>query len=120
MKLIPTQALQGVYVESSYSPTLFTDPGVLAWVKKYEQRYKSAPTWAEAVNYGAVQLLAQVIGKYGSQPAQVLQGLRETHYKGLFTTYYDDQEGNLWHTDDVVQFGANKSMKLVKEIAVTK
>lgn len=120
LKLIPTQALQGVYVESNYSPTLSTNPAVMAWVKRYEQQYKSAPTWAEAVNYGTVQLLAHVIGKYGSQPVQILHGLQKTHYKGLFTTYYDDGEGNLWHTDDVVRFGANKSVKLVKEIAVTK
>lgn len=119
LKLIPAAALQGVYVESNYSPTESTSPAVQAWVKKFKKEYGYTPTWAEAINYGAVYLLAHVIGKVGTNPAKVAAGLRATHYHGLFGDYYDDSQGNLWHTDDVVRFGANKVATLVKAVDVT-
>jgi branched-chain amino acid transport system substrate-binding protein len=118
LKLIPAQALDGVYVESNYAPLQSTDPKVQAWVKQFVKENRIQPDWAEAINYGAVYLLAHVIGKYGDQPAQVAAGLRKTHYRGLFTTYYSDREGNLWHTDDVVRFGPNKEAHLAKELTV--
>lgn len=118
LKLVPAQALTGVYVESNYAVAQSTNPQVQAWVKRFEQEYKTTPDWAQAVNYGAVYLLAHVMKQYGTTPQQIDAGLHKVKYKGLFTTYSSDAEGNLWHGDDIVRFGANKHISLVKELTI--
>lgn len=119
LKLIPAAALKGVYVNADYAPTYSNNPAVQKWVARFEKKYNYTPSWAEAINYAAVKMLAAVVQKYGSSPSEVQQGLKKIQYHSIFGTFYSDSEGNLWHADDVLRFGTNKQATLVKSIKVT-
>jgi len=95
-------AAEGVIFAAGFIPAN-PNPKVQAFVKKYEQLYKSTPNDFAATGYDSIYLLADAIKNGGKAKPQALRdALRSSKYAGVQGTFNFDAAGEGLHE---MQFG---------------
>lgn len=98
LSLMTPADLKGVYSMTDCVPEQDKDAKVQAFVTAYKARTGVNPDLFGAISYDSVKVLAQVIGKVGSDPDAVRKSLSETKdYPGTCNKYtFDDKGRGAW------------------------
>lgn len=104
-------AIDGVYGVQDFSPD--ANDAAKAFAQAWEAKYHEPPDQHSAWPYDAVNILAQVMEKYGTSPDQIRQGLLSTHdYHGAEGVYNFDEHGDGLHGYNVVQVKDGKIVEI--------
>jgi branched-chain amino acid transport system substrate-binding protein len=105
------QLLSDADVEGVYTPGLVLDrskPEVQAYVDAFNQEYGREPDIFSAVMYDTVRMIGEAVAGGATSAEQVSEALSSSTYEGMTAELQADEEGNLVHTVNVLQFDAAK------------
>jgi len=113
---IAGEAVEGGYFSNHYSPD-DTRPEVVAWVKKYKEKFGQTPDALGTLAYDATNLLLDAIRKANSDdPAKIREALASIKgFKGVTGESAMDANGNAIKSAVILQI-ANGKQKYVKVV----
>jgi branched-chain amino acid transport system substrate-binding protein len=89
----------GAYVIGGMIPQTSTDPKILDWAKRVQDKYKVPPDNFTVSYYDTVYLLKSIIEKAGCDKAAIRDALAATKdWKGMLISYQVNALGDLAHT----------------------
>jgi branched-chain amino acid transport system substrate-binding protein len=89
----------GAYAIGGMIPQTSTDPKVLDWAKRVQDKYKVPPDNFAVSYYDSVYLLKSIIEKVGCDKTAIRDAFAATKdWKGLLISYQADAAGDLAHT----------------------
>lgn len=103
-KLVGNVNMEGVIASSAFIATS-KEPAVQEFVKKYKEKYGVVPEDHAAPYYDAVKIIAQIVGKVGTDREKVAEALRNLKgFKGVQGDYTADKFGNLIHSSMIAKY----------------
>ena len=89
----------GTYAIGGMIPQTATDPKILDWAKRVQEKYKVPADNFTVSYYDSVYLLKSLIEKVGCDKVAIRDGFAATKdWKGMLITYQADAKGDLAHT----------------------
>src|SRR6201996_4531335 len=89
----------GAYAIGGMIPQTSSDPKILDWAKRVQDKYKVPADNFTVSYYDTVYLLKSIIEKVGCDKAAIRDALATTKdWKGMLITYQADAQGDLAHT----------------------
>jgi branched-chain amino acid transport system substrate-binding protein len=89
----------GSYAIGGMIPQTSTDPKILDWAKRVQDKYKVPADNFTVAYYDTVYMLKDIIEKVGCDKAAIRDSLAATKdWKGMLITYQADAKGDLAHT----------------------
>jgi branched-chain amino acid transport system substrate-binding protein len=89
----------GSYAIGGMIPQTATDPKILDWAKRVQDKYKVPADNFTVSYYDSVYMLKGIIEKVGCDKAAIRDGLAATKdWKGMLISYQADAKGDLAHT----------------------
>ena len=96
---LPAAEADGAYVIGGMIPQTSTDPKILDWAKRVQDKYKVPPDNFTVSYYDTVYLLKSIIEKTGCDKAAIRDALAATKdWKGMLISYQANALGDLAHT----------------------
>lgn len=109
----------GVYGLGGMIPQTSTDPKIVDWSKRVQERYKVPADNFTVAYYDATYLLKGIVDKVGCDKAAIKDAFAATKdWQGLLITYSADKVGDLTHTLGIYQ-NKGKTPALVSTIKET-
>ena len=99
-------------------PERTSDPKVKAWSDKFQKASGFAPNLYGLVQYDGVQTVFAAMKQYGVTRDEIRKGMRQVTYQGFNGPFHSDQYGNMLNTCQIIQFGPEKSAKILQAITV--
>lgn len=96
-ELVGEQFMEGFVCSTSLSPGS-PDPGIQEFVKKYEEKWKDELSPTHSNHYDSIYILADIIGRVGTDAEKICNELRNLDYKGVLGHYQCDSKKDLVHT----------------------
>lgn len=113
--LMTAEEIAGHYCEGpDVIPSLNEKAAVQAWVQEYKAKSGFEPDIYTTHYYDAMNMLIEVMKKYGVDREKIRDGLREMAYEGVIGTYKADEEGNLWHSAAIMKFLPDGKIEVVR------
>lgn len=103
-------------VDGVYTPGLVlerSDPEVQAYVNAFNEEYGREPDIFSAVMYDTVRMIGEAVAAGSTSAEEVADAMSSSTYEGITARLQADEEGNLAHTVDVLQFDAAKTPEAV-------
>ncbi|MBY0613511.1 MAG: ABC transporter substrate-binding protein [Beijerinckiaceae bacterium] len=109
----------GIYGLGGMIPQTSTDPKIVDWSKRVQERYKVPADNFTVAYYDATYLLKSIVDKVGCDKAAIKDAFAATKdWQGLLITYSTDKVGDLTHTLGIYQ-NKGKTPVLVSTIKET-
>lgn len=108
-------------VEGVYTPGLVLDRSIAevqAYADAFNEEYGREPDIFSAVMYDTVRMIGEAVASGSTSPEEVADALSSSTYEGITTTLQADEEGNLAHAVDVLQFDAAKTPQPVTSFEI--
>ncbi len=91
------------------------ETGRQEFIKKYTEKYNGAISPTHTNHYDSIYILADIIGRVGSDHEKIREELAKLDYTGALGRYQADSEGNLVHTIYTQVFKDGKWNLLLQE-----
>jgi len=73
------------------------DPKIQEFIKTYETKFKQIISSTHVNHYDSIYIIADIVGKVGTDREKIREALAKLDYKGVLAQYTADKEGNLVH-----------------------
>jgi len=87
---------EGMVVTTTLSPG-DPDPKIQEFIKTYETKFKQIISSTHVNHYDSIYIIADIVGKVGTDREKIREALAKLDYKGVLAQYTADKEGNLVH-----------------------
>lgn len=110
--------VNGLYAAGLVLPERTSDPKVKAWADKFQKANGFAPNLYGLIQYDGVQTLLAAMKQYGVTRDDIRSGMRKVTYQGFNGPFHSDSVGNMLSTCQIIQFGPDKSAKILQAVTV--